>query len=94
MHMTSFRSISLCNVVYKLVSKVLANRPIFLSKIVSINQSAFTLGRLITDNILVAFELFHHMKQLKSTEGCMAMKSLICPNLVIEWSGSFWMLVH
>lgn len=73
--MADFRPISLCNVVYKLVSKVLANRlKIFLDKIVSVNQSAFTPGRLITDNILVAFELFHHMKKLKSREGCMAMK--------------------
>lgn len=73
--MSDFRPISLCNVVYKLVSKVLANRPKrFLDNIVSVNQSAFTLGRLITYNILVAFELFHHMKQNNSAAGYMALK--------------------
>ena len=54
---------------------MLANRiKTFLDKIVSVNQRSFTPRHLITNNILVAFELFHHMKQLKSAEGCMAMK--------------------
>ncbi|XP_021715945.1 uncharacterized protein LOC110683843 [Chenopodium quinoa] len=73
--MVDFRPISLCNVVYKLVSKVLANKlKVFLDKIIAVNQSAFTPGRLITDNILVAFELFHYMKNLPNKGGCMAMK--------------------
>ncbi|XP_074314415.1 uncharacterized protein LOC141649629 [Silene latifolia] len=72
---SDFRPISLCNVVYKLVSKVLANRlKLFLSDIVSENQSAFTPGRLISDNVLIAFELFHYMKNSRSAEGFMAIK--------------------
>lgn len=64
-HMSDFRLISICNVIYKLVTKVLANRlKSFLNKIIVVNQSAFILGRLIIDNILVAFELFHHMENL------------------------------
>ncbi|KAL9230819.1 hypothetical protein vseg_006119 [Gypsophila vaccaria] len=72
---TDFRPISLCNVVYKLISKVLANMlKSFLGDIVSENQSAFTPGRLITDNILVAFEVFHYMKNTRTGKGHMALK--------------------
>ncbi|XP_074314848.1 uncharacterized protein LOC141651019 [Silene latifolia] len=70
-----YRPISLCNVLYKLVAKVLDNRlKIFLGDLVSENQGAFTPGRLISDNILVAFEMFHYMKNARSGGGHMALK--------------------
>ena len=71
-----FRPIAFCNVLYKLVSKVFANRlKKILPHIISETQSVFQSDNAISDNILVAFETLHHMKTNKSGKnGFMAMK--------------------
>ena len=71
-----FRPITFCNVLYKLVSKVFANRlKKILPHIISETQSVFQSDKAISDNILVAFETLHHMKTNKSGKnGFMAMK--------------------
>ena len=73
---SKFRPTSLCNVIYKIVSKVIENRlkPL-LNDIISETQSAFTAGRLVTDNIMIVFESLHHMKtSCTGRSGYMALK--------------------
>ena len=73
---SDFRPISLYNVIYKIISKVIANRlkPL-LDSIISETQSAFIADRLIADHILIAFESLHHMKtNCTRKKGFMAMK--------------------
>lgn len=72
----SYQPISLNNVLYRIVFKVLANRlKKILPHIISMSQSAFLPDRLITDNVLVAFETMHCINQRsKGKEGLMAIK--------------------
>lgn len=74
--MKDLRPIALCNVLYKIISEVLANRlKIIFPYIISENQAAFVPERCINDNVLNAFELIHHMKQsTRGNEGDVALK--------------------
>lgn len=58
-----FRPISLCNVCYKIISKVLVNRlKDTLHSIISPNQSAFIPRRFITDNAILGYESIHRLR--------------------------------
>lgn len=77
-HPNSFkdsRPISLCNVIYKLVTKVLVNRlhPI-LSRIVSPLHSSFIPGRSTRDNAIVLQDVVHHMRTKKRKVGDLVLK--------------------
>lgn len=72
----NFRSISLCNVLYKMIAKMLFNRfKSVLSKFTDVAQSAFVPGRMISDNILLAYEIIHSFHQKRvGKKGFMAVK--------------------
>ncbi|XP_021605634.1 uncharacterized protein LOC110610068 [Manihot esculenta] len=72
---SQFRPISLCNVLYKLVTKVLINRlKDVLSSLIGLEQSSFVPGRQIIDNIVVFQEVLHTMRTFKRSGSFMAIK--------------------
>ena len=70
-----YRPISLCNVSYKIITKTVVNRikPL-LSRLIGPAQTSFVSGRQITDNIVLAQEIIHSMRNKKGKKGWMACK--------------------
>ncbi|KAL5569589.1 hypothetical protein UlMin_026164 [Ulmus minor] len=70
-----FRPIAVCNIVYKVISKILAERlkPL-LSRLICPTQGAFVPGRSIHDNSVIIQEVVHALKRKKGSKGWMGLK--------------------
>ncbi|KAL5583173.1 hypothetical protein UlMin_015615 [Ulmus minor] len=70
-----YRPIAVCNVIYKVISKLLADmlRPL-LSSLIYPTQNAFVPGQSIHDNSVLIQEVIHAMKKKKGTQGWTGMK--------------------
>jgi hypothetical protein len=72
---SQFRPISLCNVSYKIITKIIVNRlKEIIPKVVSPYQTGFVSGRNITENIVIAQEMLHNMTRIKSKVGFFVIK--------------------
>ena len=70
-----YRPISLCNTIYKIVTKILVNRlKHLMPTLVSPSQTAFISGRRGTDNVIIAQELVYTIERKKGKAGFMILK--------------------
>lgn len=84
-----FAPISLCNMIYKILSKVLCNRLKYvIPGLVDKAQSTFISGHNIQDNILLAFETIHTMKTKRvGRRGDVALKIDISKAYdIVDWN--------
>lgn len=71
----NYRPISLCNTVYKIVTKIIVARlRNHLDQLISPLQTAFIPGRKGVDNAIIVQELIHSISRSKGKEGFMAIK--------------------
>lgn len=74
-HITQFRPVSLCNVLFKIIMKMMVIRlKSVISKLIGPAQASLIPGRLSIDNIVVVQEAVHSMRKKKGRKGWMLLK--------------------
>lgn len=82
-----FRPIACCNVIYKVISKVISNRLAkVLDRIIEKSQSAFVGGRLITDNIHLVENLMRHYERKRIYPRCVLKMDLRKAYDSVDWT--------
>ncbi|GKV37600.1 hypothetical protein SLEP1_g45612 [Rubroshorea leprosula] len=92
--MTEFRSLACCNLFYKFITKILANRfkkclPLFISR----SQCAFVEGRLMVENVLLAQEIVKHYHKQCLSPKCALKIDLMKAFDSVSWDFIFQILL-
>lgn len=92
---TDYRPIACCNIIYKIISKILASRlaPV-LGKIIDKAQSAFVEGRSISDNIHLAEALLRHYQRARTPPKCLLKVDLRKAFDSVDWIFLFDLLTE
>ncbi|KAL0307384.1 UNVERIFIED_CONTAM: hypothetical protein Scaly_2984900 [Sesamum calycinum] len=81
-----FRPISCCNVIYKVISKIMVKRmQLVLDKLIDSTQNAFVPGRSISTNVLLAQELLSGYNQKKLPPRCTIKVDLQKAYDMVDW---------
>ncbi|KAL0715541.1 hypothetical protein Bca4012_064863 [Brassica carinata] len=76
--MSDFRPIACCNVVYKVISKIMAHHlKGLLLKAIEVNQCEFVQGRLLLENVLLVTELWSFIEAV--------LRAMRIPDLFVTW---------
>lgn len=85
-----YRPIACCNIIYKCISKILANRlKVYFPALISDNQSAFIYGRRIMDNILLAQEIIKDYGRMSGKPRCAIKLDLKKTSDSVHWNFVF-----
>ncbi|XP_074277892.1 uncharacterized protein LOC141601503 [Silene latifolia] len=91
---SQYRPISLCNVIYRLASKCLANLiKQVITSLISDTQEAFVPGRLMSDSSIIAHEIMHYVNKTKKGYNCYAVLKLDMHKAFDRFSWHFLMAV-
>jgi len=87
-HISEFRPIGLCNVVYKIITKATVQRFKHASpELISPCQVSFVPGRLIGDNVVIMQEMLHTLHKKRNGKGYMAILSWTSRRLMTDLAG-------
>ena len=87
LEMNDYRPIYCCNFIYKVISKIIANRlKTTLPEFIALNQSAFVKDRLLIENLLLAMELVKDYHKDSISSRCALKIDISKPFDTVQWS--------